>query len=94
MFNPGDVSDTSLKLGSILEFGVIVTNIATAVVLYLLAKRLSATVSLGYVTARILESVFIAIGVISIITVVDVNDACTTGPSSSGPDSWWASETA
>jgi hypothetical protein len=75
VFTPGDVSDTSLKLGSILEFGVIVTNIATAVVLYPLARRLSETVSLGYVTARIMESVFIAIGLISIIAVVDVNDA-------------------
>jgi hypothetical protein len=75
VFNPGDVSDTSLKLGSILEFGVIVTNIATAVVLYPLARRLSETASLGYVTARIMESVFIAIGLISIITVVDVDDA-------------------
>ena len=34
VFNPGAVSDTSLQLGSILEFGVIVTNIATAVVIY------------------------------------------------------------
>jgi hypothetical protein len=74
-FNPGNVSDTSLKLGSILEFGVIATNIATAVVIYPLVKRQSATVGLGYVTARIMESVFIAIGLISIITVVDVNDA-------------------
>jgi hypothetical protein len=77
VFKPGAVSDTSLKLASILEFGVIVSNIATAVVLYPLAKRLSETVSLGYVTARIMESVFIAIGIISIIAVVDVNDAWT-----------------
>jgi Domain of unknown function (DUF4386) len=75
VFNPGAVSDTSLQLGSILEFGVIGTNIATAVVIYPLVKRQSATVGLGYVTARIMESVFIAIGLISIITVVDVNDA-------------------
>ena len=76
-FNPGAVSDTSLQLGSILEFGVIVTNIATAVVIYPLVKRQSATVGLGYVTARIMESVFIAIGLISIIAVVDVNEAWT-----------------
>jgi Domain of unknown function (DUF4386) len=75
VFNPGAISDTSLKLGSILEFGVIVTNIATAVVIYPLVKRQSATVGLGYVTARIMESVFIAIGIIAIISVVDVNDA-------------------
>ena len=74
-FTPGVVSDTSLQLGSILEFGVIVFNIATAVVLYPLVKRQSATLALGYVTARIMESAFIAIGLISIIAVLDVNDA-------------------
>ena len=74
-FTPGAVTDTSIELGSILEFGVIVFNIATAVVIYPLVKRWSATVGLGYVTARILESVFIAIGLIAIITVVDVNEA-------------------
>ena len=75
VFNPGAVSETSLQLGSILEFGVIAFNVATAVVLYPLAKRVSATLALGFVTARIVESVFIAIGIISIIAVVDVNDA-------------------
>lgn len=74
-FSPEAVSDTSLFLGSILEFGVIAFNIATAVVLYPLAKRQSATLALGYVTARIAESTFIAIGLISMITVVDVSDA-------------------
>jgi hypothetical protein len=74
-FIPGAGSNTSLKLGAILEFGVIVTNIATAVVLYPLARRFAETLSLGYVTARIMESVFIAIGIISIISVVDINDA-------------------
>ncbi len=75
VFNPGAVTDNSIKLGSILEFGVILTNVATAVVLYPVARRLSATLGLGYVTARIIESVFIAIGLISMITVIDVNDA-------------------
>jgi hypothetical protein len=74
-FTPGAVSDTSIQLGSIFEFGVIVTNIATAVVIYPLVKRQSETVGLGYVTARIMESAFIAIGIVAIITVIDVNDA-------------------
>ena len=76
-FSPGATSNTSLKAGAIFEFGVIATNIATAVVLYPLVKRLSETVSLGYVTARIMESVFIAIGLMSILSVVNVNDALT-----------------
>jgi hypothetical protein len=76
-FIPGSVSPTSLKVGAMLEFGLIVANIATAVVLYPLVKRQSPTIGLGYVTARIMESVFIAIGLISIISVVSVNTALT-----------------
>jgi hypothetical protein len=74
-FTPGAVSDTSLRVGSILEFLLIAFNIATAVVLYPLVKRLSATLALGYVTARVMESVFIAIGLVAIVALVDVNDA-------------------
>ena len=74
-FIPGDTSTTSLKLGAVLEFGLIVTQIGTAVVIYPLARRQSETVSLGYVTARIMESVFAAIGLISIISVVNVADS-------------------
>jgi hypothetical protein len=74
-FNVGAISDTSLKVGAILDFLLIGANIATAVVLYPLAKRLHETLGLGYVAARIMESVFIAIGVIAIMAVVDVNDA-------------------
>ena len=74
-FIAGAGSNTSLRLGATLEFGVIATNIATAVVIYPLVKRLSGTVALGYVTARIMESVFIAVGLMSIISVVSVNHA-------------------
>jgi hypothetical protein len=65
----------SLKLGAVLEFGLIVTQIGTAVVIYPLVRRQSETVSLGYVTARIMESVFAAIGLMSIISVLNVADA-------------------
>jgi hypothetical protein len=74
-FIPGAGSETSMYFGAILEFGVIATNIATAVVLYPIVKRLSESVALGYVTARIAESAFILVGLISIISVVSVMDA-------------------
>jgi hypothetical protein len=74
-FVAGDTSNASLKLGAILEFGLIVTQIGTAIVIYPLVRRQSETVSLGYVAARIMESVFAAIGIISIISVVSVIDA-------------------
>jgi hypothetical protein len=44
-------------------------------VIYPLVKRQSATLALGYVTARIMESVFIAVGLMSIISILSVNDA-------------------
>lgn len=79
-FIPGATSSTSLKVGAILEFGLIVTQIGTAVVIYPLVRRQSETVSLGYVSARIMESVFAAIGIMSIISVVDVgNSLAATG---------------
>jgi hypothetical protein len=80
-FVQGATSETSLKLAAMLEFGLIFTQIATAIVIYPLVRRQSETVSLGYVAARIMESVFAAIGLISIISVVNVIDALTvTGP--------------
>ena len=74
-FIPGAVSENIVYLGAILEFGVIVTNIATAVVLYPIVKRLSERVALGYVTARIMESAFILVGLMSIISMVSVSNA-------------------
>jgi hypothetical protein len=82
-FIPGDTSNNSLKLGAVLEFGLIVTQIGTAVVLYPLVRRRYPTLGLSYVAARIMESVFAAIGIISIISVVSLVDSLT---SASGAD--------
>src|SRR3954471_14938681 len=81
-FVAGDTSTASLKLGAILEFGLIVTQIGTAVVLYPLARRQSEIISLGYVGARIMESVFAAIGIMSLLSVVSVIDAMGGAPGS------------
>ncbi|HET6627638.1 MAG TPA: DUF4386 domain-containing protein [Nocardioidaceae bacterium] len=80
-FIPGDVSENSVYLGAILEFGVIVTNIATAVVIYPIVRRQSEKVALGFVAARIMESAFIMVGILSIISIVSVSNASvgTTG---------------
>jgi hypothetical protein len=74
-FVSADASNASLKWGAVLEFGLIVTQIGTAIVIYPLVRRQSETISLGYVAARIMESVFAAIGLISIISVVALADA-------------------
>lgn len=74
-FLSGAGSNTSLYLGAILEFLLLVTNIGTAIVLYPIVKRQSEGLALGYVAARIMESVFILVGLISIVSVVTVSDA-------------------
>jgi hypothetical protein len=71
-FVAGDTSTASLKWAAVLEFGLIVTQIGTAVVLYPLARRQSETLALGYVAARVMESVFAAIGIMSMLSVVSV----------------------
>lgn len=80
-FVPGAGSQTSIKLGALLEFTLIGMNIATAVVLYPIAKRFSERLAMGYVAARIIESAFIAIGLMSIVSVVAVMKAL---PAASG----------
>src|SRR5918998_3042286 len=66
----GAGADMGVKLGALLEVIVVVANIGTAVVLYPLLKRQNHAVSLGYVTARVVESTIIAVGIISLLSVV------------------------
>lgn len=56
--------------GVFLELLLIVANIGTAVVLFPLLKRVNEIFALGFVTARVMESVFIAVGILSLLTVV------------------------
>jgi hypothetical protein len=66
----GAGSDNRLLLGVFLELILIIANIATAVVLFPVIKRQSEVLSLGFVTARVVESVFIAVGILSVLAVV------------------------
>lgn len=61
---------TSLALGAILEIVLIIANIGTAVVLLPILKRQSEAGALSFVTARIMECVFIAIGIMAVLTFV------------------------
>ena len=45
-------------------------NIGTAVVLYPVVKRVNEILALGFVTARVMESVFIAVGLVSMVIVI------------------------
>jgi hypothetical protein len=63
-------SDTRVYLGAILEFLVIATNIATAVVLYPVLKRQTEIGAAGYLMARVVECAFIMVGLLSLLSVV------------------------
>jgi Domain of unknown function (DUF4386) len=51
-----------------------VCNIATAVVIFPIVKRVNEAVALGYVALRIVESAIILMGVISLMSVVTLRD--------------------
>ncbi len=66
----GAGADTRVAFGAFLEMILIVANIGTAVVLFPILKRQSETLALGYVTARVMESAFIAVGLLSLLAIV------------------------
>lgn len=66
----GSGADTQVLWGAFSEVILIVANIGTAVAFYPLLKRQQAALALGFVAARVMESVFIAVGVLSVLTVV------------------------
>jgi hypothetical protein len=70
----GDGNDNQIYLGALLEFFLIVSAVGTAVVLYPIASRYSETLAMGYVAARILESVFIAGGILFVLGVVTLRN--------------------
>jgi hypothetical protein len=53
-----------------LELLLIIANIGTAVVLFPILKRVNESAALGFVTARVIECAFIAVGILSILTLV------------------------
>jgi hypothetical protein len=66
----GAGADTSVSFGAFLELLLIIANIGTAVVLFPILRRQNEVLALGYVSARIVECVFIALGILSLLTVV------------------------
>ncbi|HEX7169723.1 MAG TPA: DUF4386 domain-containing protein [Rubrobacter sp.] len=75
----GGGADGSVSLGAFLELLLIIANIGTAVVLYPVVKRVNEILALGYVTARIVECTFIAIGILSLLTVVTLRQGAAAG---------------
>ena len=66
----GAGADNRILLGAFLELLLIIANIGTALALFPVLKRQNEGLALGFVAARIVESVFIAVGVLSVLGVV------------------------
>jgi len=66
----GGGKDNQIYLGAFLELLLVISNVGTAVVLYPIARRQNEALAIGYVGARIIESTFIAMGIIFVLGVV------------------------
>ena len=83
--NPGLITGTgadptaSVALGAALEVFLIIANVGTAVVIYPILKRQSEIGAIGYVSARLVEGMFIAIGIISVLAFLLMRQQATAG---------------
>jgi hypothetical protein len=75
----GGAADNGASLGALLELILIVANIGTAVVLYPVVKRVNEIFALGFVTARVIESAFIAVGTLSVLSLVTLRQEAAAG---------------
>jgi hypothetical protein len=66
-------SDNQILFGAFLELLLIIANVGTAVVVYPILKRQSHILSLGYVTARIVECTFILVGILAVLSIVTLS---------------------
>jgi Domain of unknown function (DUF4386) len=70
----GPRSNTALLWGSWLEVITAVACVGTAVALYPVTRRVSRTAAIGFVTSRVVEATLILVGVMSLLSVVTLQD--------------------
>ena len=83
-FVVGAGADGGVALGAFLEVLLIVANVGTAVALFPILKRQSEPLAHGYVTARLVECTFIAIGIVSLLAVVTLRQDVAGGAGDPG----------
>jgi hypothetical protein len=75
----GGAADNGASLGAFLELILIIANIGTAVLLYPVVKRVSEIFALGFVTARVVECAFIAVGTLSVLSLMTLRQEAGVG---------------
>jgi hypothetical protein len=66
----GPGQDTRVQWGAFSEAILIIANIGTATAMYSVLKQRYPNLALSFVAARIMESVFIGVGILAVLTVV------------------------
>jgi hypothetical protein len=80
----GPGADTRVLWGALSEVVLVAANIGTAVVLFPVLRRQSEALALGFVTARVMESVFISVGILSVLTIVTLRQDLTGAAGADG----------
>jgi hypothetical protein len=75
----GDDALTLIAFGAVLELILIIANIGTAVLPYSIHKRVSEPGALAFVTARVMESVFIAVGILCMLAISTLRQDAPSG---------------
>src|SRR4249919_4157693 len=76
----GAGADTQVRLGALFDIVNSLTAIGTAVALYAVIKRQSQGFAIGFVSSRLFEGTVLMIGVISILSIVTLQQPGATGP--------------
>ena len=62
--------DGRISMGALFEILLAICNIATAIIIFPIVKQVNESISLGYIASRIVESVLILAGVISLMAIL------------------------
>ena len=75
----GDDAMTMIAIGALLELILIIANIGTAVVPYPIHKRVNEAGALAFVTARVMECMFIAVGILCMLAISTLRQDAPSG---------------
>jgi hypothetical protein len=75
----GTDAQTLIGVGAVLELALIISNVGTAVVPYSIHKRVHEAGAVAYVTARLVECTFIAIGIVGMLAISTLRQDAPSG---------------
>jgi Domain of unknown function (DUF4386) len=75
----GKDAQTLIAIGALLELLLIISNVGTAVVPYSIHKRVHEAGAVAYVTARLVECTFIAIGIVCMLGISTIRRDALSG---------------